>query len=98
VLVAHASSVVVRSFALILERESLSVLGAADGDEALQAVAEHDPGLVFLDPDLPGFDAELARSLGGAGATVVLLEGDDLAPPYQPTKLVEIARATLGEG
>ena len=92
-LVAHESSVVVRTFELVLERDGVTVLGAADGDEALQSVAEHDPAVVFLDPELPGFDAELPRSLGGAGALVVLLEGGDLTPPYAPSRIVELVRS-----
>ena len=94
-LVAHGSAVVVRTFALVLERESLTVLGASDGDEALQSVAEHDPAVVFLDPDLPGFDPELARSLGGAGATVVVLGSDVLTTPFQPSRIVALARSAL---
>ena len=92
-LVAHDSAVVVRTFELVLEREGVAVLGAADGDEALQSVAEHDPALVFLDSSLPGFDPELARSLGGAGAVVVLLEGPELSPPYTPSRIVELVRS-----
>jgi DNA-binding response OmpR family regulator len=85
----------VRTFALVLEREGLSVLGVADADEALQAVAEHDPAMVLLDPALPGFDGELPRALGAGGATIVLLEGDVIAPPYAPSRIVELVRAAL---
>ena len=86
---------VVRTFALVLEREGLTVLGAADVDEALQAVAEHDPAGVLLDPGLPGFDTEVERSLGGSGAAVLLLGGDLLSPPYQPSRIVTLVRSAL---
>ena len=92
---AHESAVVVRTFALVLEREGLTVLAAADVDEALQAVAEHDPAAVLLDPDLPGFDTEVERSLGGSGATVIVLGGDVLSPPYQPSRIVTLVRSAL---
>lgn len=95
-LVAHPSRVVQRTFALVLEREGLLVLPAADADDAMQSVAEHDPGVVLLDPSLPGFDRELARSLGGGGATVLLLQGDELGPPHLPGKIAAAVLAALG--
>lgn len=95
-LVAHPSRVVQRTFALVLEGEGLLVVPAADADDAMQSVAEHDPGVVLLHPGLPGFDRELARALGGGGAKVLLLEGDELGPPYQPGRIADAVLAALG--
>lgn len=94
-LVAHDAPVVVRTFALVLERHGLAVLGAHHSDDALQSVAEHDPAIVFVHPALPGFDEELPRALGLAGASVFLL-GDDLPAPYEPSRLVALMRSALG--
>jgi CheY-like chemotaxis protein len=96
VLVAHPSRVVQRTFALVLESEGLLVVPAVDADDALQSVAEHDPGVVLLHPDLPGFDRELPRSLAGGGAQVLLLDGDELGPPYLPRKIAAAVLTALG--
>lgn len=93
-LVAHQSPLVQRMFALVLEREGCAALAAVDADDALQSVAEHDPDVVLLDPAVPGYDIELQRALGGAGAKVLLLAGE-LGRPYQPTRVAEAVRAAL---
>ena len=56
------------------------IVTAADGEEALAAVAEHDPDLVLLDIMLPGMDGyEVCRRLranpGTAAIPVVMVTG-----------------------
>ncbi|MDI7275996.1 MAG: response regulator [Anaerolineae bacterium] len=65
---------------LRLERDSLVVRTAVDGDEALRRVAEERPDLIILDLTLPrrdGLDvlAELKNSADTASIPVVILTG-----------------------
>ncbi|HEX7152157.1 MAG TPA: LytTR family DNA-binding domain-containing protein [Thermoanaerobaculia bacterium] len=52
--------------ALLRDHPDFDVVAEAEnGDEALEAVREHDPELVFLDVQMPGLDGfEVVRSLG----------------------------------
>jgi two-component system response regulator EvgA len=75
-----------RSFArMLLEAEGFDVAGeAADGESALQAVAELRPDAVLLDVQLPGIDGiEVARRLAGTeGAPRVVLTSTREASDY----------------
>jgi two-component system alkaline phosphatase synthesis response regulator PhoP len=61
-----------------LADEGVEILTARDGDEALDVVRNHRPGLVFLDVMLPGRDGfEVCSAIRGepglSGTTVVML-------------------------
>jgi two-component system phosphate regulon response regulator PhoB len=57
-----------------LEQESISVLEAATGEEALASVARAAPTLVLLDVRLPGLDGfEVLRRLEASGTTVPVI-------------------------
>jgi DNA-binding response OmpR family regulator len=61
-----------------LEDDGVELLTAADGDEALDVVANHRPALVFLDVMMPKKDGfEVARAIKAdpamADATVIML-------------------------
>jgi DNA-binding response OmpR family regulator len=53
VLIADDEQNIVISLEFLLKREGFEVLVAADGDAALQMVAEHHPDLVLLDVMMP---------------------------------------------
>jgi CheY-like chemotaxis protein len=66
---------------VVLERGGHAVVGAADGEEALDAVARARPDLVLLDVNMPGIDGvEVTRRLRASPATrtlpVVLMTAD----------------------
>ena len=61
-----------------LEDDGVELLTAADGEEALEVVANHRPSLVFLDLTMPKKDGfEVARAIKGdpamADTTVIML-------------------------
>jgi DNA-binding response OmpR family regulator len=57
-----------------LEQESISVLEAASGEEALATIARVAPTLVLLDVRLPGLDGfEVLRRLEASGTTVPVI-------------------------
>ncbi|HKP18387.1 MAG TPA: response regulator transcription factor [Gaiellaceae bacterium] len=57
-----------------LEQESISVLEAATGEEALAAIARTPPTLVLLDVRLPGVDGfEVLRRLDASGINVPVI-------------------------
>jgi DNA-binding response OmpR family regulator len=59
---------------LYLEKEGFAVIGAADGQEALDRHARHDPDLVVLDLMLPKVDGfEVCREIRRRGDTPVLM-------------------------
>lgn len=59
---------------LYLEREGFRVISAADGKEALDAVAQHHPALLVLDLMLPEIDGlEVCRTLRGNKDPVAIL-------------------------
>jgi CheY-like chemotaxis protein len=70
-----------RTARALLEAEGFHVVGeAADGEEALRAVAELAPSLVLLDLQLPGMDGfEVAERLTAQpdGPAVVLVSSRD---------------------
>ena len=59
---------------LYLEKEGYAVVTAADGEEALDRHARHDPDLVVLDLQLPKLDGfEVCREIRRRGDTPVLM-------------------------
>ena len=59
---------------LYLEKEGFAVIAAADGEEALDLHARHDPDLVILDLMLPKIDGfEVCREIRRRGDTPVLM-------------------------
>jgi two-component system alkaline phosphatase synthesis response regulator PhoP len=59
---------------LYLEREGFQVISAVDGNEALQAVEQHQPALMVLDLMLPEVDGlEVCRTLRGKKDPVAIL-------------------------
>ena len=59
---------------LYLEKEGYAVVTAADGEEALQRHARHEPDLVILDLMLPKLDGfEVCREIRRRGDTPVLM-------------------------
>ena len=59
VLVVDDEPFILRSLCFVLRKEQYEVIEARDGEEALTAIAEHKPDLVFLDvmmPRMNGFD------------------------------------------
>ena len=71
----------------LLEAEGFDVIGeAADGAQALKAVAELQPEIVLLDIQLPGLDGiEVAGQLaGGADPPAVVLVSSRDAAAYGP--------------
>jgi DNA-binding response OmpR family regulator len=57
-----------------LEEESIAVVEAGSGEEALQTIERAAPGLVLLDVRLPGMDGfEVLRRLDTAGARVPVM-------------------------
>ncbi len=59
---------------LYLEKEGFAVVSAADGQEALDRHARHDPDLVVLDVMLPKLDGfEVCREIRRRGDTPVLM-------------------------
>src|SRR3954447_24857819 len=57
-----------------MEEESISVLEAGSGEEALATIDRAAPGLVLLDVRLPGLDGfEVLRRLDAAGARVPVI-------------------------
>jgi two-component system alkaline phosphatase synthesis response regulator PhoP len=59
---------------LYLEKEGFAVVAAADGEEALVALARHEPDLVVLDLMLPRLDGyEVCREIRRRGPTPVLI-------------------------
>src|SRR3954451_12193271 len=74
-----------RAARAVLEAEGFVVVGeAADGEEALRAVAELGPTLVLLDVQLPGIDGfeVAARLTAGDGAPAVILVSSRDASEY----------------
>jgi len=74
-----------RAARAVLEAEGFVVVGeAADGEEALRAVAELGPTLVLLDVQLPGIDGfeVAARLTAGEGAPAVILVSSRDASEY----------------
>jgi DNA-binding response OmpR family regulator len=57
-----------------LEQESISVLEAASGEEALATIARTSPTLVLLDVRLPGLDGfDVLRRLEASGASIPVI-------------------------
>ncbi|MHC5064447.1 MAG: response regulator transcription factor [Planctomycetota bacterium] len=59
VLVVDDEPFICRSLSFVLRKEDYEVLEARNGEEALEAIAEHRPDLVFLDvmmPKINGFE------------------------------------------
>ena len=61
-----------------LEDDGVELLTAADGEEALDVVANHSPSLIFLDVTMPKKDGfEVARAIKGdpamAETTIIML-------------------------
>jgi two-component system, OmpR family, response regulator MprA len=74
-------------FARILTLEGFAVREAADGEEALAAVADARPAVVVSDVRMPGVDgAELARRLRAyePPVPIVLTSSDHTADPRLP--------------
>lgn len=63
------------SLAALLEVDGYKVRMAANGDEALQVIAQYQPHCVMLDIDMPGIDGrELANRLRSSyGDAIVLI-------------------------
>jgi twitching motility two-component system response regulator PilG len=83
VLIADASSAVLKLVSLVLRERGYRVLAAADGYEVIDLLREHGPpNLFLLDTDLPGHDGlRLCRLLrqndDTARLPVILLDGHD---------------------
>lgn len=77
ILVVDDDAKIVRLVRTYLEREGFSVVTAADGPAALQAVESHRPALVVLDLMLPGLDgravARAVRRDDEAATTPILM-------------------------
>jgi DNA-binding response OmpR family regulator len=59
VLVVDDEPFILRSLSFVLRKERYEVIEARDGEEALEAIEQHRPDLVFLDvmmPRMSGFD------------------------------------------
>jgi DNA-binding response OmpR family regulator len=57
-----------------LEQESMTVLEASSGEEALATISRSSPSLVLLDVRLPGIDGfEVLRRLEGSGETIPVI-------------------------
>jgi CheY-like chemotaxis protein len=72
-------------FRRALQKESLTVIEAADGRVGLQQVIAQTPDLIFLDlmmPNMNGFEfvAELRRTVHGRSIPVVVVTALDLSP------------------
>ena len=84
----------------LLEAEGLDVIGeAADGAQALRAVAELEPAIVVLDVQLPGLDGiEIANQLasGRDPPAVVLVSSRDAAA-YGPRLRNSLARGFISK-
>jgi DNA-binding NarL/FixJ family response regulator len=82
----------------LLEAEGFDVIGeAADGAQALRAVAELQPEIVLLDIQLPGLDGiEVAEQLaGGADPPAVVLVSSRDAAAYGPRLRGSAARGFI---
>jgi DNA-binding NarL/FixJ family response regulator len=85
----------------LLEAEGFDVIGeAADGAQALRAVAELQPEIVLLDIQLPGLDGiEVAEQLaGGADPPVVVLVSSRDAAAYGPRLRESAVRGFIPKG
>lgn len=78
VLVVDDEPFICRSLSFVLRKEDYEVFEARNGEEALQAISEHRPDLVFLDvmmPKVNGF--EVTRQVKGdpelAATKIILL-------------------------
>jgi DNA-binding NarL/FixJ family response regulator len=85
----------------LLEAEGFDVIGeAADGAQALRAVAELQPEIVLLDIQLPGLDGiEVAEQLAGrADPPVVVLVSSRDAAAYGPRLRESAVRGFIPKG
>jgi DNA-binding response OmpR family regulator len=74
ILVVDDDPKIVSLICLYLEREGYKVVSAADGTEALEAIAKHRPCLIVLDLMLPGVSGlEVCRRLRERSDTPVLM-------------------------
>lgn len=72
----------------VLERQGWTVLQAADGQQALEAVADQRPDLILLDLMMPGMDGlefleHLRRNPVAVAIPVLVLTAKDLSPEDQ---------------
>lgn len=73
ILLVEDSEPVRDAFSILLEESGYRVAGAADGREALQAVADSPPDLILLDLGLPGVDGiQVVRTLRASPATAAI--------------------------
>ncbi|MDP9181841.1 MAG: response regulator [Actinomycetota bacterium] len=63
-----------------LQMEGYEVVGASDGETAMQLVTQRRPDVITLDVMMPGMDGwEVARELEGSGIPIVIMSGMPLA-------------------
>ncbi len=88
ILVVEDEPAVREVLAMVLEHEGHSVIRAADGLEALQAVEEHRPDKIILDLWMPGMDGweflhRLRSRYDGVGNTPVIAVSADFRAATQ---------------